>query len=337
MKRLSLFFLFFLFLFCTALPALAEGKTDNSWTAHASERKALYLKTAAVTGTPWTLIAGCDQYAHNIAMLDQASTRQATYLSIPFSAAQWKGYAPPGGHPNDALLLALFGGAGGDGDGDGNAERTNKADRLFTIAEKIAEAGPGEQNQKIGLWQLYKRGKAVEMICNYAAIFAAYNTVDLSGHRFPLPLAANYDYASTWGARRGWGGQRIHEGTDIFADYGTAVFAASYGIIEMIGWNKYGGWRVGLRDIDGNYHYFAHLNGYAPGCHRGAITAPGDVIGYVGSSGYGPKGTMGKFPPHLHYGLYKDNGSSEFSVDPYPYLRYWERQTLQAQRQTHDK
>ena len=28
--------------------------------------------------------------------------------------------------------------------------------------------------------------------------------------------------------------------------------------------------------------------------------------GGVGSSGYGPPGTSGKFPPHLHYGMYKD-------------------------------
>nr|WP_307724705.1 hypothetical protein [Sporolactobacillus inulinus] len=70
----------------------------------------------------------------------------------------------------------------------------------------------------------------------------------------------------------------------------------------------------------------AHLNGYAPGIHHDVIVKPGQVIGHVGSSGYGPKGTMGKFPPHLHYGLYRDNGRAEYSVDPYPALRIWERQ-----------
>lgn len=37
-------------------------------------------------------------------------------------------------------------------------------------------------------------------------------------------------------------------------------------------------------------------------------------------------GTSGKFPPHLHYGMYKDNGYTEWSFDPYPYLKQWERQ-----------
>jgi len=27
----------------------------------------------------------------------------------------------------------------------------------------------------------------------------------------------------------------------------------------------------------------------------------------------------------LHYGMYKDNGKNEWSFDPYPQLRTWER------------
>ena len=58
-------------------------------------------------------------------------------------------------------------------------------------------------------------------------------------------------------------GSRIHEGTDIFANYGVPVHSTVYGIVEMKGWNKYGGWRIGIRDINNKYHYFAHLNGFA--------------------------------------------------------------------------
>ena len=76
----------------------------------------------------------------------------------------------------------------------------------------------------------------------------------------------------------------------------------------MKGWNRYGGWRVGIRDINNNYHYFAHLNGFAKDLHTGQVVEPGQLIGSVGSSGYGPPGTAGKFPPHLHYGMYRDNG-----------------------------
>ena len=112
--------------------------------------------------------------------------------------------------------------------------------------------------------------------------------MDLESHVFPVPVRSNHSYKNTWGAARGWGGRRIHEGTDIFASYGVPVRATSYGIIEMKGWNRYGGWRVGIRDINNNYHYFAHLNGFSKDIHTGQVVEPGQLIGSVGSSGYGP-------------------------------------------------
>ena len=59
---------------------------------------------------------------------------------------------------------------------------------------------------------------------------------------------------------------------------------------------------------------------------EGKIVEPGTVIGYVGSSGYGKKGTAGKFAPHLHYGMYKYNGRTEWAYDPFPLLQKWERE-----------
>lgn len=97
--------------------------------------------------------------------------------------------------------------------------------------------------------------------------------------------------------------------------------STTYGVVELMGWNLYGGWRIGIRDIYNIYHYYAHMNGYSEDLKVGQVVKPGDVLGSVGSTGYGPPGTSGKFPPHLHYGMYKDNGHSEWSFDPYPYLK----------------
>ena len=44
-----------------------------------------------------------------------------------------------------------------------------------------------------------------------------------------------------------------------------------HGYIELIGWNRYGGWRIGIRDVNNNYHYFAHLNGFRKGLKKGMI------------------------------------------------------------------
>src|SRR5699024_959558 len=94
--------------------------------------------------------------------------------------------------------------------------------------------------------------------------------------------------------------------------------------VELKGWNKYGGWRIGIRDIYNRYHYYAHLNNFEEGIEVGDIVEAGQVIGSVGATGYGPPGTSGKFPPHLHYGIYKDNGKNEWAFDPFPYLKKWE-------------
>ncbi|MFT8311284.1 MAG: M23 family metallopeptidase [Sporolactobacillus sp.] len=300
----------------------AQVKPDTQ----AQERKALYLKTALLTDVPWNVLAGCDQYARNINALRLEKKNKNELISITFPKRVWAGLLNPDLNDENPKTIALFGGVGKDGNGDGHASLESPEDRLYTFAEQIVQSGPGEENIRIGLWNIYNRGKAVDLIEDFARLFDYATPAKLEQHAFPVPTNYNYDYASTWGAKRGWGGNRIHEGTDIFADYGTPVRATAYGVIELIGWNKYGGWRIGLRDLHGNYHYFAHLNGYAPGIHHNVITKPGQVIGYVGSSGYGPKGTMGKFPPHLHYGLYRDNGHAEYSVDPYPALRIWEQQ-----------
>jgi murein DD-endopeptidase MepM/ murein hydrolase activator NlpD len=163
----------------------------------------------------------------------------------------------------------------------------------------------------------------------FAKIYAAFGTLDLHRHAFPLPIRADYSYRSTWGASRSWGGYRIHEGTDLFASYGVPVRSTCYGMIEEMGWNRYGGWRIGIRDLDNIYHYYAHLSGFNKKLHKGDIVKPGQVIGWVGSSGYGKPGTQGKFPPHLHFGLYRDNGVKEWSFDPYPHLKRWEREERQ--------
>ena len=41
---------------------------------------------------------------------------------------------------------------------------------------------------------------------------------------------------------------------------GTPIIAVESGIIEQLGWNQYGGWRIGIRSFDGKrYYYYAHL------------------------------------------------------------------------------
>lgn len=289
------------------------------------QRLALYKKTEAVTQIPWYYIAAIDQYERNI--LPSSEDEKVISISIPDE--QWYGIENIS-HIKDEKIIQTFNGIGRDGNGDGIADPNNGEDVLYTIANYLLTFGQTREDIKIGLFRFYQRDLSVKTIMNTARVFKKFQHIHLTDRDFPVSLHHNYSYRNTWGHRRGYGGLRIHEGTDIFANYGTPVKSTTYGVVEIKGWNRFGGWRIGIRDIFNIYHYYAHLNGYDENIEIGKIVQPGDVLGSVGSSGYGPPGTAGKFPPHLHYGMYKDNGYSEWSFDPYPYLRRWEQMARQA-------
>lgn len=284
------------------------------------ERMALFKKTEALTQIPWYYFAAIDNYERNIKNSDEPEQ----VISIAFPTELWFG---PGNSSQiiDEAIIDTFDGKGKDGNGDGKADPTNEEDVLYTMAMLILEYGPTKDDIKIALWNHYQRDLTVQTIMNTAKVFETFQDINLTDRDFPVSIRHNYSYRNTWGDRRGFGGLRIHEGTDIFANYGVPVQSTTYGVIEMMGWNLYGGWRIGIRDIFNIYHYYAHMSGYDDNIKLGQVVKPGDVLGSVGSTGYGPPGTSGKFPPHLHYGMYKDNGYSEWSFDPYPYLRKWER------------
>ncbi|WP_428841955.1 M23 family metallopeptidase [Halobacillus naozhouensis] len=284
-----------------------------------SERMSLYKKTSAVTNIPWYYFAAIDQYERQIH--DEIPEGRVT--AIQPDPLFWRGVNEPS--------MFFPDGWGASGNDDAKAEMTNDEDILWSLGNYIKSYGTTKDDIRIALWNYYKRDLTVQTIMNTAQVFKKFQTVSLTDRDFPLPLEANYSYNNTWGDVRGFGGRRIHEGTDIFANYGVPVKSTTYGVVEMKGWNKYGGWRIGIRDIYNIYHYYAHLNGFKDGIKVGDVVKPGDVIGSVGATGYGPPGTSGKFPPHLHYGMYKDNGEHEWSFDPYPYLKKWEKLARKSQ------
>ncbi|WP_438358022.1 M23 family metallopeptidase [Brevibacillus dissolubilis] len=296
------------------------------------ERKQLFLRLEGLYGVPWTYLAAIDQYERTMTRkkkkADSGEPKRITAITIP--PASWSGYLNPEMDDVDEPSISFFGGMGMDGSGDGKADQQNDTDVVTSIARYLSEFGFTEDDIRIGIWTYYKRDRAVKTIEQFKRVFEKYQTLDVMNHSFIVPRRYNYSYRSTWGDPRGWGGRRIHEGTDIFADYGTPVLSTGYGVVEIMGWNRYGGWRVGVRDMDNVYHYYAHLASFRKGLKVGDIVEPGQVVGYVGSSGYGKPGTSGKFPPHLHYGMYRDVGHAEWAFDPYPHLKNWERQSIRS-------
>jgi murein DD-endopeptidase MepM/ murein hydrolase activator NlpD len=297
-------------------------------------RLELFEHMSTLSGIPWFYLAAIDQYDRSISFATKRPTRPGL-VGIYITESDWAGSLNPDPSDTNPDSITLFRGLGRDGSGDDIADRNNDLDLLTAVTAFISAQGKSVEDLKIGLWHYYQNSRSVQRIEQFARIYEANATLDLHEHAFPLPVRSEYSYRSTWGAKRGWGGLRTHEGTDLFASYGVPVRSTSHGVIEVMGWNPFGGWRIGIRDLNNVYHYYAHLSGFNKKLKANDIVKPGEVIGWVGSSGYGKPGTSGKFPPHLHYGLYRDSGLTEWSFDPYSYLRKWEREdTLRIKQKT---
>lgn len=288
-----------------------------------------YQRAAQRTRIAWWFLAGLDSYGGSIRPpvgIERPKGIPPLRFGFRFSPWEWAGLYNPQPGDQSPLRITLFQGRGMDGDGDGRADQDNPYDRSVAIATWLTGEGTSEQDVTNVLWKHFSDPEAVERIIALTRVYGRYGTTELGARAFPLHKRYSYSLKDTWGEARSFGGKRSHEGTDLFAGYGTPVISVCYGYVELIGWNRLGGWRIGLRSADNTYFYYAHLSSFVKGLKQGMIVRPGQVIAYVGSSGYGKPGTSGKFPPHLHFGIYKDTGKREWAMDPYPYLRRWERQ-----------
>ena len=124
------------------------------------------------------------------------------------------------------------------------------------------------------------------------------------------PIAAGYGYShcSDFGVSRSFGFKRKHLGNDLMGGLGTPIVAVEGGVVEAMGWNRYGGWRIGIRSFDSRrYYYYAHLQKdrpFAPGLEVGDIVQAGDLIGFMGRTGYSDKENINNIETvHLHFGM----------------------------------
>lgn len=149
------------------------------------------------------------------------------------------------------------------------------------------------------------------------------------------PIAAGYHYVHSddFGVGRNYGFRRRHLGHDMMGALGTPIVAVERGTVEELGWNQYGGWRIGIRSVDGlRYYYYAHLRKdapYAEGLREGAVVEAGQVIGFMGRTGYSVKENTDNIKTvHLHFGIQlvldgRDREQEpEIWIDPYEITRF---------------
>lgn len=144
------------------------------------------------------------------------------------------------------------------------------------------------------------------------------------------PIAKSFPYSDydDFGAARSYGFKRQHLGHDMMGQVGTPIIAVESGYVEALGWNQYGGWRIGIRSFDKKrYYYYAHLRKnypYQSNLEVGSIVTAGDVIGYLGRTGYSTTENANNIDtPHLHFGLQlifdesQKEGNNEIWIDCY--------------------
>ena len=193
------------------------------------------------------------------------------------------------------------------------------------------QTGQGELEEYLKLLKQYYPGKLQDILKIELAVWE-----DLK--YFPVPLCETNDtlatsFENSWKFARNFGGERQHEGTDIMALVNERgrypIISMTDGTVEKIGWLRLGGYRIGIRSPSGGYYYYAHLYDYAKDFQEGDEVKAGELLGFMGDSGYGEEGTIGQFAVHLHVGIYVDDENGvEMSLNPYWALKWLESQRL---------
>ena len=149
------------------------------------------------------------------------------------------------------------------------------------------------------------------------------------------PIAKGFPYQDydDFGVSRSFGYKRQHLGHDMMGQVGTPIICCESGYVEALGWNRYGGWRIGIRSFDKKrYYYYAHLRQnrpYADGLEVGDVVTAGDVIGYMGHTGYSDTENVNNIETvHLHVGLQlifdesQKEGDNEIWIDFYQLAQF---------------
>ena len=148
----------------------------------------------------------------------------------------------------------------------------------------------------------------------------------------PIAEGFGYSHCDDFGFSRSFGFSRKHRGNDLMGGAGTPIIAVEGGVVEALGWNRYGGWRIGIRSFDSKrYYYYAHLqkdHPYAEGLSVGDAVEAGDVIGFMGRTGYSDRENVNNIGSvHLHFGMQlvfdesQKETDAEIWVDVYDIVR----------------
>ena len=135
------------------------------------------------------------------------------------------------------------------------------------------------------------------------------STPPSSGESFKFPMSYCTMLTSSYGYRVHpiTGNYSFHNGVDLAAGQGTPIYATKSGVVSTATYNYAYGYYVVVNHLDGYSSLYGHMTHYT--VSEGEYVDRGEVIGYVGSTGYSTG-------PHLHFTIYY-NGNT---VNPMNYI-----------------
>ena len=127
------------------------------------------------------------------------------------------------------------------------------------------------------------------------------------GFLYPLPYAVQITDGYGYRIHPLSGTYKWHNGVDLAASSGTAIYATKSGTVTSACYNEAYGYMVTINHGDGYSSLYGHMTNYT--VSAGDYVKQGQTIGYVGSTGWSTG-------PHLHFTIYY-NGAD---VNPMNYV-----------------
>lgn len=184
-----------------------------------------------------------------------------------------------------------------------------KGDRIAVVYEMIYESGELVAPGRILEARFVNDGRTLDAVLFHddEGVESYYSLDGTNRAKAFLRSPVEFSRVSSgFGARfhpifKNW---RAHTGVDFAAPKGTRVLATADGVVIGAGYRGGYGNAIEIRHGGGITTLYGHLSGFAPGIRNGARVHQGQLIGYVGATGWATG-------PHLHYefrvaGIFQD-------------------------------
>lgn len=181
-----------------------------------------------------------------------------------------------------------------------------RGDRFTVVYEQLNDEGEATKVGKILAAEFINSGKTYRAVyfANQEGKGGYYSTDGKSLKqaflRSPLEfsrISSGFTIARFHPILQQW---RAHKGVDYAAPIGTKIKVTADGVVEYVGQQSGYGNVISIRHQGKYSTLYGHMSGFASGMRKGARVSQGDVIGYVGMTGWATG-------PHLHYEFKVDN------------------------------